>query len=92
MGASSVRDLERVSDRLNLSRADRRALVSPGGAGPMRLGIRGADLIAAGVPPGPAIGRALSATLAAREDGRIGPAEELAHALKLAGRAGGRRR
>jgi tRNA nucleotidyltransferase/poly(A) polymerase len=92
MAASPAGDLERVADRLNLSRADRKALVSPGKAGPVRLAIRGADLIAAGVAPGPAIGRALAGTLAARENGRIGPAQELAHALKLTRRAAGRRR
>jgi hypothetical protein len=46
--------------------------------------IRGKDLVAAGVPPGPAIGRALSATLAARRDGAIRPEEELAFALEAA--------
>jgi tRNA nucleotidyltransferase (CCA-adding enzyme) len=49
-----------------------------------RLSIRGADLRAAGVPAGPAIGRALERTLAALEDGRIAPSEELAFALRAA--------
>jgi tRNA nucleotidyltransferase (CCA-adding enzyme) len=48
----------------------------------LRLRIRGRDLLAAGVPPGPAIGRALSATLVARRDGAISPDEELSFALK----------
>ncbi|HEY3169822.1 MAG TPA: hypothetical protein VGK08_02360 [Thermoanaerobaculia bacterium] len=58
--------------------AARRAL--PG----LRLRIRGKDLVAAGVPPGPAIGRALSATLSARRDGSIRPDEELEFALEAA--------
>jgi len=49
-----------------------------------RLRIRGRDLVAAGIPPGPAIGRALSATLSARRDGAIRPEQELAFALKAA--------
>jgi len=38
---------------------------------PLRLAVRGADLIAAGVPRGPAIGRALEATRRARLDGLL---------------------
>ena len=49
-----------------------------------RLGIGGADLIAAGIPPGPAVGRALARTLDARRAGSIGADEELAYALKAA--------
>jgi len=68
-----------------LSAADARALLrSTLTADVPRLSIRGADLRAAGVPAGPAIGRALEQTLAAREDGRIGPTEELAFALRAA--------
>jgi tRNA nucleotidyltransferase (CCA-adding enzyme) len=48
---------------------------------PLRLGISGRDLVAAGHPPGPAIGEALQATLEARLDGAIGPEGELAYAL-----------
>ena len=51
-----------------------------------RLGIGGADLIAAGIAPGPAVGRALARTLDARRAGSIGAAEELAYALKAARR------
>jgi tRNA nucleotidyltransferase (CCA-adding enzyme) len=47
---------------------------------PLALAIRGADLLAAGAPSGPAIGRALRATRDARLDGEIGPGEELAFA------------
>ncbi len=47
----------------------------------LRLGIRGADLLAAGVPRGPQVGEALRATLKARLDGRIGGDEELSYAL-----------
>jgi hypothetical protein len=50
----------------------------------LRLRIRGADLLAAGIPPGPAIGRALSATLSARRDGAIRAEEELSFALEAA--------
>ncbi|HEY1252100.1 MAG TPA: hypothetical protein VGH97_13000 [Thermoanaerobaculia bacterium] len=46
--------------------------------------LRGADLIAAGVAPGEAIGRALSRTRDAILDGRITPREALAFALRLA--------
>ena len=49
-----------------------------------RLTIRGKDLVEAGIPPGPAIGRALSATLSARRDGAIRPEQELAFAIKAA--------
>lgn len=45
------------------------------------LSIRGGDLVAAGVPPGPAVGQGLAAARRARLDGRIGPEEELACAL-----------
>jgi len=47
----------------------------------LRLGIRGSDLLAAGVSPGPRIGEALRATLRARLDGRIEAADELRYAL-----------
>lgn len=53
---------------------------------PLRLAIRGADLLAAGVRPGPAVGRALAAARRARLDGRIGPEDELACALAAAAR------
>jgi tRNA nucleotidyltransferase (CCA-adding enzyme) len=51
---------------------------------PVRLSIGGRDLVAAGVPAGPSVGRALEATLEAREDGMIGPGEELDFALRCA--------
>ncbi|MEA2603456.1 MAG: hypothetical protein QOF89_4448 [Acidobacteriota bacterium] len=47
----------------------------------LRLNVRGADLLAAGIPPGPRIGEALRATLRARLDDRIGEDEELRYAL-----------
>jgi tRNA nucleotidyltransferase (CCA-adding enzyme) len=57
---------------------------------PLALGIRGADLLAAGASRGPEIGRALRATRDARLDGEIGAAEELDFALaRLAAPAGG---
>lgn len=64
------------------SREARRRLLSV----PLRLSIRGADLLDAGVPAGPRIGRALAETEIAREAGRIAPDEELAFALEAARR------
>jgi tRNA nucleotidyltransferase (CCA-adding enzyme) len=47
--------------------------------------VRGADLVRAGVAPGPAIGRALAEVRAALLDGRVGgPEEQLALALRAA--------
>jgi tRNA nucleotidyltransferase (CCA-adding enzyme) len=52
----------------------------------IKLEIGGSDLLAAGVPEGPAVGRGLRAALAAKLDGRIGGrAQELAEALRAAG-------
>lgn len=51
----------------------------------VRLDITGSDLLAAGVPEGPVIGRALRAALDAKLDGRAADREaELAHALRAA--------
>jgi tRNA nucleotidyltransferase (CCA-adding enzyme) len=51
----------------------------------VRLAIDGSDLLAAGVPEGPAIGRGLRAALAAKLDGQVsGRPEELAAALTAA--------
>ncbi len=76
---------EIVAAAAGLGAADRRALVRHGGLRPrLRLSIRGADLRAAGVEAGPAIGAALARTLAARQDGRIAAGEELAFALAVA--------
>ena len=47
----------------------------------LKLGIRGADLLEVGLPPGPRIGEALRATLDARLDGKIDETEELRYAL-----------
>ncbi|MDX6556183.1 MAG: hypothetical protein QOD86_2378 [Miltoncostaeaceae bacterium] len=48
--------------------------------------VRGADLVAAGVRPGPAVGRALAAVRAALLDGEVGGRlEQLALALETAG-------
>jgi len=84
MGEVSAAEAQSVAARLGLSRKDRRAIVAEGvptGAVP---GVRGADLIAAGVPQGPAIGRALARTREAVRDGRIEPAGALAFALLIA--------
>ena len=55
----------------------------------VRLAIDGNDLIAAGVPAGPAVGRGLRAALEARLDGRVVDREgELAVALSEAARTG----
>jgi len=52
----------------------------------VRLEIDGRDLLAAGVPEGPAIGRGLRAALAAKLDRRVsGRAQELAEALDAVG-------
>jgi tRNA nucleotidyltransferase (CCA-adding enzyme) len=49
----------------------------------VRLEIDGHDLLAAGVPQGPLIGRALRAALGAKLDGRVtGRQQELAEALR----------
>jgi tRNA nucleotidyltransferase (CCA-adding enzyme) len=54
-----------------------------------RLQIAGTDLLAAGIPEGPAIGRGLRAALAARLDGRAcGREAELAEALQAARASG----
>jgi tRNA nucleotidyltransferase (CCA-adding enzyme) len=66
-------------------RAAREALAAgrrPSFSGELRIG--GRDLVRAGVPPGPAIGRALEATRAARLDRRIPASRELAFALSHA--------
>ncbi|HKI01580.1 MAG TPA: CBS domain-containing protein [Thermoanaerobaculia bacterium] len=47
----------------------------------LKLGLRGADLLASGIPPGPRIGEALRATRRARLDGEIDETEELRYAL-----------
>lgn len=69
------------------------AAIADGGAvarwwaaeGAMAPSISGADLIAAGVPPGPAIGRALAEVRAALLDGEVGGRDEqLALALRVA--------
>jgi tRNA nucleotidyltransferase (CCA-adding enzyme) len=52
----------------------------------VRLEIDGRDVLAAGVPEGPAVGRALDAALAAKLDGEAaGRDAELAVALRAAG-------
>jgi tRNA nucleotidyltransferase (CCA-adding enzyme) len=53
----------------------------------VRLEIGGAELLAAGVPEGPAVGRGLAAALAAKLDGHVGGRDaELAVALEAAQR------
>lgn len=65
----------------------RQAILAALSAAPgLRLTIDGADLIAAGVPRGPAIGRALASTRAARRSGLLSPEGELAFALRAAKR------
>src|SRR5262249_17732197 len=51
--------------------------------GLLTLRIGGEDLLREGLAPGPEIGRALAATLAARRDGRISAAEESDFALNV---------
>lgn len=81
MGRATGLEMDRLASRLGLSRAERRALSSPS-RGP--ASVRGADLIAAGIPPGPAIGRALAKTRDALDRGRLAPREALAFALRAA--------
>jgi len=50
------------------------------------IGIRGRDLLAAGIPPGPAIGRALAATREAVRLGRLDSLDELSFAIETARR------
>jgi len=51
----------------------------------VRLEITGADLLEAGVPESPAIGRALARTLELKLDGRVnGRDEELRTAIEIA--------
>jgi tRNA nucleotidyltransferase (CCA-adding enzyme) len=51
----------------------------------VRLAVDGNDLIAAGIPTGPAIGRGLGAALRAKLDGEVeGASQELAAALAAA--------
>jgi tRNA nucleotidyltransferase (CCA-adding enzyme) len=61
-----------------------RCLLGARRAAGLHLTIRGRDLLAAGVPPGPAVGRALAATLSARRAGAIPAEEELSFAVKAA--------
>ena len=69
-----------------LSPRDREAWLRAMSAPRPRLTIRGRDLLAAGVAPGPRVGAALKLALEAREAGRIGPDEELEFALEAARR------
>ncbi len=73
---------ERIAAAALASPRDRRAILAI--APPLALTISGTDLLKAGVAAGPRIGIALARTRAAREDGRIGPEEELAFALRAA--------
>lgn len=73
-----------------LAAGDRRVLLTRGGRDGIALRIRGADLLAAGLPAGPAIGRALARTLDARLDREISARQELAFAVRTA-RSGARR-
>ena len=82
MGRSTGLEIDRLAERLGLSRAERRALSSPSRG--LVLAVRGADLIAAGIPPGPAIGRALAKTRDALDRGRLAPGEAFAFALRAA--------
>jgi len=71
-----------------LPAGDRAAWIAAVRAPRPELSIRGRDLVAAGVPPGPRVGAALARTLEAREDGSIGADQELEFALEAARRNG----
>lgn len=64
--------------------AERKKTARAIAAAHLELRVRGSDLVAAGVPAGPRIGRALAATRAARQQGTIAPEEELRFALHAA--------
>jgi tRNA nucleotidyltransferase (CCA-adding enzyme) len=84
-----VSDDEILAACSRLGPADRKALARWLDRGArVVLAIRGADLVAGGIRPGPEIGRALERTLAARRDGLIGRADELEFALAAARQAG----
>jgi tRNA nucleotidyltransferase (CCA-adding enzyme) len=74
-----------------LAPRDRAAWLDAARAPKPELAIRGRDLVAAGVPPGPRVGEALARTLEAREEGRIRAEQELEFALAAARGAGDRR-
>ncbi len=85
--ARSRRDLEpqisadeRAAAAAVLPLSSRRRLLAREEA-PVRLRIRGQDLVDAGVSPGPQMGAALARTLSARREGRISEEEELPFAL-----------
>lgn len=78
-GAAASRD-ERVAAAAAFPLLERDLLGAA--RNPLALRIRGRDLLAAGAPPGPRIGLALSKTLAARRAGQIPEEEELSFALK----------
>jgi tRNA nucleotidyltransferase (CCA-adding enzyme) len=83
MGDATEAERDGLASRLGLSRAERRRLRTKR-PGPQEIAVRGADLLAAGLPPGPAIGRALAKTRRALEEGRVAPREALAFALRAA--------
>lgn len=82
--AAGLSEDEVVAAASLLAAADRRALLTPRGRAGIALGIRGSDLLAAGIPSGKAIGKALARTLDARLDGEISAHEELEFALRAA--------
>ncbi|HEY6101276.1 MAG TPA: hypothetical protein VIW03_17700 [Anaeromyxobacter sp.] len=83
-GARASREEKIAAAAVSAPGEERRAAERRLLAAPVRLSIRGTDLIGAGVPAGPAVGRALDAARRAREDGRIEPGEELSYALAVA--------
>ncbi|HTR02989.1 MAG TPA: hypothetical protein VMN82_07310 [Thermoanaerobaculia bacterium] len=86
MGTATEPEIDDLVSKLGLSRADSRALRTGVRGVPGDLPVGGADLIAAGVPPGPAIGRALALTRAAIAEERLSPEEALAFAVRAARR------
>lgn len=83
MGDAAEPEIDALASRLGLSRREHRSLLE-GPRAPEEIPVRGADLLAAGVPPGPAIGRALAKTREALERGRLVPRDALAFALRAA--------
>ncbi len=86
----------RESNRPTLAERIASAVLAPAGSRrkaegqllrePIRISIGGRDLVDAGVPAGPRIGRALAETRRAREEGRIRQRDELSFALASARR------
>jgi tRNA nucleotidyltransferase (CCA-adding enzyme) len=86
LGPSPLSVDELIAAAADLPLRQARRLLAAARRDPVRLTIRGADLVAAGVAPGPAVGRALASTRQARERGGLRARDELEFALQAARR------